>query len=73
MKRFINVIGLGTLILGAIVGALLLFGWFTQLLWNALMPGIFGLPEITLIQAIGLQILSTLLIRSHGTNGKKKG
>jgi len=40
-----------------------LFGWLTMLLWNWLMPIIFGLPTITFIQAIGLQVLTGLLIR----------
>ena len=31
------------------------------LLWNWLIPNIFGLPEITLLQAFGLWILITLL------------
>jgi len=37
----------------------------TWLLWNWLMPVIFGLPEITILQAFGLLILSGLLVKSH--------
>lgn len=32
----------------------------TLLLWNSLMPVIFGLPSITYIQALGLLFLSAL-------------
>jgi len=35
-----------------------------MLLWNALMPDIFGLPEISFWQSVGLGLLSSLLIRS---------
>ncbi|PSK80872.1 hypothetical protein [Prolixibacter denitrificans] len=40
-----------------------------MLLWNALMPDIFNLPEITFWQAAGLQILARLFFggfRPHG-------
>lgn len=30
-----------------------LFGWLVMLLWNWLMPGIFGLPEISFLQTLG--------------------
>ena len=42
------------------------FGYITMLLWNALMPGIFHLPEITFWQTIGLMILSRLLLGGFG-------
>lgn len=48
--------------------ALILFGIITMLLWNSLMPAIFGLPAISLLQAFGLLILTRLLI-GHGRFG----
>ncbi len=39
-------------------------------LWDWLMPTIFGLPEITLMQAWGLNFLCSLLFKSH-TNCRK--
>lgn len=41
-----------------------------MLLWDWLMPTIFGLPEITWLQAWGLLFLCGLLFRSH-TSVKK--
>ena len=38
-----------------------------MLLWDWLMPTIFGLPEITWLQAWGLLFLCGLLFRSHTT------
>lgn len=46
----------------------LLFGYFVMLLWNNLMPDIFGLKQITFWQGTGLVIISRLLIGSHGYN-----
>lgn len=43
-----------------IVGGLVLFGFVTMALWNALLPGIFGLPVISFWQAAGLLILARL-------------
>lgn len=42
-----------------------------MLLWDWLMPTIFGLPEITWLQAWGLLFLCGLLFRSHITNKKE--
>ena len=52
------------LVVGLLILACLLFGAPLMLLWNVLMPEIFGLPEITFWQACGLNILSAILFRS---------
>ena len=44
-----------------ILVAITAFGFLTMTLWNALLPGIFHLPEITFWQAVGLLVLSRLL------------
>jgi hypothetical protein len=46
-----------------IVLVALILGFPLMWLWNWLMPGIFNLPEITFWQALGLNVLSTLLIK----------
>ena len=45
-----------TLFFGALVGAIPLW-----LLWNWLVPALFELPAITLLQAMGLSLLGGLL------------
>lgn len=55
-------------VIGAAVFALA-FGWFVQLLWNWLMPGIFGLGTIGYWQAFGLVILGKLIFGSIGGHG----
>ena len=49
--------------IGMIAIAIVLLGYPLMLLWNWLMPNIFGLPEITFWQAIGLNFLSTILFK----------
>jgi hypothetical protein len=44
------------------VGVALLIGGPLWLLWNWLMPTIFGLPYITFWQAVGLNMLSAILL-----------
>ena len=50
--------------LGMIAIVIVLLGYPLMLLWNWLMPVLFKLPEITLWQAIGLNLLSTILFKS---------
>lgn len=60
-------------ILGAIGISLLalLFGYVVMLLWNWLMPDIFGLGVITFWQAVGIVVLAKLLFGGVGGGGGK--
>ena len=49
--------------LGLIAIVIVILGYPVMLLWNWLIPEIFGLSEITFWQAIGLNILCTILFR----------
>ncbi|HUI91997.1 MAG TPA: hypothetical protein VLX68_07110 [Chitinivibrionales bacterium] len=44
----------------------LLFGWLVFLLWNWLMPALFGLKAITFWQAFGILLLAKLLFGGTG-------
>jgi len=57
--------GVGFAILG--MGLLFLFGWVVMLLWNWLMPDIFGLKRLGYWQAWGLLILSHILFKGFGS------
>jgi len=66
-------------ITGMVLGGLILFAgiavlvpWVLSLLWNWLMPLIFGLPEITILQAAGIFILSKILF-TPGMGGGNSG
>ncbi len=43
--------------------ALVVFGWVVMALWNAIIPDVFKGPELTYWQAVGLLVLSHLLLR----------
>lgn len=57
------VMGIGFGILG--IGLLFLFGWVVMLLWNWLMPELFGLTTVTYWQAWGLLLLSCILFKGN--------
>jgi phosphotransferase system glucose/maltose/N-acetylglucosamine-specific IIC component len=49
-----------------------LFGFIVEHLWNALMPGLFHLPLLTWLQAIGMVLLARLLV-GHVGHGHHRG
>ncbi len=53
----------------AIAALALLFGYVVMLLWNWLIPAIFGLGTITFWQAVGIVILAKLLFGGFGGKG----
>jgi hypothetical protein len=63
---------LNTFLYVAFIGlcVILLLGLPLQLLWNWLMPSLFNLPHITFWQAVGLNLISSILFKSN-TNTKK--
>jgi hypothetical protein len=65
----------GLVILGVIAAAAfaLAFGYFVMLLWNWLMPAIFGLGVITYWQAFGIVILAKLIFGAVGGRGGHNG
>lgn len=60
METFIKV--LGGIVAVLIIAVLLSFP--VMWLWNGLMPEIFGLVRISIWQALGLSVLSSLLFKS---------
>ena len=52
------------------IPAIFLFGFLVMMLWNALMPAIFGLKVITYWQTLGLLLLAKIFFGSfHGGRG----
>ena len=47
---------------GLFIIGLALFSWIVMLLWNALLPGLFGTPPLHYLQAAGLLVLSRILL-----------
>ena len=50
-------------VLGLVMLIVVILGFPLMTLWNWLMPVIFGLPEIGFWQAVGLNLLSSILIK----------
>jgi len=70
MKDFIKGLKLVAVAIVAIFLFSFIFAWFVMLLWNWLIPGIFGLETITFWQALGLNLLSGLLFKSYNNTNK---
>ena len=66
---------LGFIVLGALAAAAFafVFGYLIMLLWNWLMPAIFGLTVITFWQAVGIAFLARLIFGAgkHGSDHSK--
>ena len=66
MKRKLWIIPIG-------IGAVIIFAWLggtiVKLLWNWLMPELFGLPQLDFWKALGLLALSRILFGSFGKGG----
>lgn len=75
---FLKYLGMGIAGIAAAAGFGFLFGYFVMLLWNWLMPGLFGLGLITFWQAVGLVVLGRILFGGfprppHRNNDKSWG
>jgi hypothetical protein len=65
MRRHFNRVALTGIFLVIIA----LFGFAAMFLWNWLLPAIFGLPELTYVQALGLLVLSRIFFGGAGFGG----
>lgn len=61
MEKLIKFTGLVALVVA--IGLLLSFP--TMILWNWLMPDVFGLPEITFTQALVMNVLSSIFFKNN--------
>lgn len=52
---------------------LLLFGYGFMLLWNWLMPEVFGLPSLSYWQGVGILVMAKLLFGNFEGHHKKQG
>lgn len=67
VAKVFKIIGFVLLGIIAVTALAILFGLIVQWLWNALMPNIFNLPEVSYWQAVGLVVLSHIFFGSHNT------
>ena len=55
-----------------VIGVSILLAFPTMLLWNWLMPKIFGLIKIDFLEALGLNLLAGFLLKPTGSTNKKE-
>ena len=71
MRNFSKVIGAIVIAIVILLLVAVLFAIPTLLLWNWLMPLLFGLKTITLFQAWGVNVLTGILFKSNYKSVKK--
>lgn len=72
MEIFLKTVGAVVMILLAGAAVAVIVAFPVMLLWDAVMPDIFGLKEITFWQALGLSVLSNLLLKSTDSSKNKE-
>ena len=65
MENFLGVIGTIVIAIVILLLVAVLFAIPTLLLWNWLIPVLFGLKTITLFQAWGVNVLTGILFKSN--------
>ena len=65
MEKFIEILSIVMVYLVTLLFVVLLLSWPFQLLWNWLMPTIFGMAKITILQAAGLLFLSAFIFKGN--------
>jgi len=72
--KVIKIVGVVILAMVAVAVLATVFGVFVKWLWNALMPEVFGLPEIGYWQAVGLVVLAHIFFGAdHSTHYERSG
>jgi hypothetical protein len=72
MTKLLESVFAGVIVLLVILGIAIVMAVPTYFLWNWLIPNIFQLPEITLGQALGLNLLSSILFKSSSNSNDSK-
>jgi hypothetical protein len=74
MYKLVKKVGLAVGLVVTVLGLAFLFSLIisfpVMLLWNWLMPIIFGLAKLTLLQAWGLSLLCSMLFKTANLNKK---
>lgn len=70
-KNPLKVVGIILLFAMGLVAFIAAFGYIVMLLWNWLVPDVFGLTTITFLQAVGLTALCKLLFGGLGSGDHK--
>jgi len=69
-NRTIRFIALAPLFIMGIAALVFLFGWVVMLLWNTVLVPVVGVKIISFWQALGILILSRILVGGFGGSGR---
>lgn len=72
MEKIIATVGSIVLVCLIVIGVAIVMAIPTYFLWNWLMPLLFNLPAITLVQAWGINFLAAILFKSNSTSSKSE-
>lgn len=72
METFLKFLGVFFGVIFLVLISSLIMALPTMLLWNWLMPILFGLTKITFWQALGINIFTGILFRSVNTQNNNK-
>jgi hypothetical protein len=72
MSKFAEILGLILIAIVTVAAIVLIAGFPVMLLWNWLVPELFGFVEITFWQAVGLMALCSMLFNFSTSGGSKK-
>ena len=71
MTKAIEIMGISAIVILFICGIAVFLTVPTYYLWNWLCPKLFGLPRITLLESLGLLLLTSFLFRSSSSSSSK--
>lgn len=71
METLAKIVGVVVLVVGLVAVMAIILALPTMLLWNWLMPEIFGLKTISFWQALGLLLLSGFLFKNSSSSKRK--
>lgn len=71
MEKFLTVLTTLIYVMVVVCFIALVIGAPTMWLWNAIMPTIFGLTKITFWQAVGINLLCSILFGNISTGSDK--
>jgi hypothetical protein len=70
LELILKAVGALAMIAGILIVVSVLYAWPVMLLWDWLMPSLFRLRTITLLEAWGLVVLCGLLLKSGSSSEK---
>lgn len=72
-EKLVSCLGLLAGAIGFTIIGAILNGWALSILWGWFIVPVFKFPQLTIIQAIGVAMVASLLTKTYSTQDKYKG